>query len=91
MADNIEQYKNLLNEIIAKQTVILGPDIALLKARGVEGLEVTDDGTVTDISGDPAKTAEQLVDAYVQLSGQIIKNALASVFAKYPELRKKNR
>ena len=49
-----EQYVALISEIIKKQSVILGPEIAILKARSVSGL--------------------------------IVKNALGSIFAKYPEL-----
>ncbi len=32
-------YKQMLTEIIKKQIVILGPQIAVLKARGVPGLK----------------------------------------------------
>jgi hypothetical protein len=85
--DQKEKYKLLLTEIIAKQAIILGPQIAVLKARNVSGLTVSDDGKVLDFSEDPRKTLEQLVDEYVNLSGQIVKNALGSVFAKYPDLR----
>jgi len=86
--DPNEQYKLLLSEIIAKQAVILGPSIAVLKARNVQGLEVDDKGKVIRISGDHQETLERLVDEYVNLSGQIVKNALVSVFEKYPQLRK---
>ncbi|MFZ6036188.1 MAG: hypothetical protein ACOYUK_03520 [Patescibacteria group bacterium] len=81
-----EQYKALLTEIIGKQAVVLGPDIAVLKARSVSGLKVSDDGTVTDYEGDPKKLIQDLVDKYVELSGLIVKNALNSVFAKYPSI-----
>ena len=81
-------YQTLLSEIIAKQSVILGPDIAILKARNVGGLTVSDDGKVTDVKGDPDKLVKQLVDEYVNLSGQIVKSALDSVFAKYPNFKK---
>lgn len=84
-----EQYKSLLSDIIAKQAVILGPDIAVLKARSVVGLKVDEAGAVIDFSGDPKELLERLVDIYVELSGQIVKSALSSVFAKYPELNKK--
>ncbi len=81
-----DQYKSLLSEIIAKQAVILGPDIAVLRARSVTGLEVNDDGTVVNFSGDPSEVVQQLIDSYVQLSGQIVKNAMGSIFSKYPGL-----
>ena len=85
--ENKEQYLSLTTEIIGKQAVILGPDIAVLKARSVEGLTVSDDGKVSDISGDPKETVQKLVNTYVELSGQIVKNAMGSIFEKYPDLK----
>ena len=87
-ADNNDKYKALLSEIIAKQSIILGPEISVLKARNVPGITVSANGVVTDISGDYRQILEKLVDEYVALSGMIVKNALSSVFAKYPELEK---
>lgn len=83
-----QQYKELLSEIIAKQAIILGPDIAVLKARSVPGVQVTDEGKVIALDGDPQQLIQQLVDKYVDLSGQIVKNALGSVFARYPGIQK---
>ncbi len=85
---NKEQYKKLLSEIIAKQAVILGPQIAVIKARNVPILEVSDKGEVLDIKGDPQEAVEKLIDVYVELSGMIVKNALGSIFAKYPTIKK---
>ncbi|GMQ95005.1 MAG: hypothetical protein BMS9Abin13_115 [Patescibacteria group bacterium] len=82
-----EQYKALIAEIVAKQTVILGPKIAILKARNVEGLVVSDDGSVIEVKGNPDKVLQQLIDQYVELSGQIVKNALGTIFAKYPAIK----
>lgn len=83
-----EQYKSLIIEIIAKQAVILGPEIAILKAKNVPGIVVSGDGTVTDISGNPEEALKKLIDEYVDLSGQIVKNALGSIFSKYPNIKK---
>lgn len=82
-----EQYLELLTEIIKKQAVILGPEIAILKARNVSELVVDKDGKVTDVVGDPDAATKKLVDEYVALSGQIVKTALNSVFTKYPSLK----
>lgn len=79
---------SLMSEIIAKQSDILGPDIAILKARNVAGLEIGDDGKVTNISGNPQEVLQKLVNEYVELSGLIVKNALGSVFEKYPDIKK---
>jgi len=80
-------YKQMLTEIIKKQIVILGPEIAVLKARGVEGLKVTDDGAVTEVSGPEQVVLQKLIDEYVALSGEIVKNAVNSIFQKYPSIQ----
>ena len=84
--DEKGQYAELISEVIKKQTVILGPEIAILKARSVPGLMVDNDGKVTGVGDNPKETLQRLVDQYVELSGQIVKNALGSIFAKYPDL-----
>lgn len=88
MDENKQQYLSLLSEIIAKQSIILGPGMAILKARSVQGIIIDDFGKVTEINGDPAEMVQKLVDQYVELSGQIVKSALSSIFIKYPELKK---
>jgi hypothetical protein len=82
-----EDYKNLINDILAKQAVILGQDIVLLKARNVAGLSLDSEGRVKSISGNPEEVLQKLVDEYISLSGQIVKNILSPVFAKYPEIK----
>ncbi|HBD24956.1 MAG: hypothetical protein A2566_00660 [Candidatus Zambryskibacteria bacterium RIFOXYD1_FULL_40_13] len=81
-----QQYTEIMTEIIKKQSVILGPEIAVLKARSVSGLVVENDGRVSEVGENPQATLQKLVDQYVELSGQIVKNALGSIFAKYPNL-----
>ena len=85
-----EEYKNILTEIIKKQAVILGPQIAVLKARAVAGITVSDEGDVTAIAGNEGEVLQKLIDQYVSLSGEIVRNAVNSVFAKYPSLNKNN-
>lgn len=87
--DDKTRYVAIITEIIARQSIILGPDIALLKARSVVGLTVDDKGIVTDIKGDGNAILQQLINTYVELSGMIVKNALGSIFEKYPELNNK--
>ncbi len=82
-----EQYKAVISEVIAKQVVILGPEIAVLKAKNVPELEVSSNGVVTDIKGDPQVALQKLIDQYVELSGQIVKNALGPIFTKYPSVK----
>ena len=87
MPDLNDNYKNLINDIIAKQTLILGPDIVLLKARNIPGLELSADGKVESIKGDHQQVLQSLVNEYIALSGQIVKNILSPVLAKYPEIK----
>lgn len=82
-----EEYIAMIQEVIEKQSVILGPQIAELKARNVSELAIAEDGTVTDIKGDPKEALQKLIDQYVELSGQIVKNALGSIFTKYPSIK----
>lgn len=83
----IEDYKKLLSEIIHKQMDVLGPEIAIQKARSISALKVSDDGQASHLSGDPAKALQDLVNVYISLSGEIVKNILTPVFEKYPEIK----
>lgn len=87
MANNNNDFKNLVTEVIQKQAVILGPDIAIMKARNVSEITVTGDGTVTEVKGDPQAVLQKLIDEYVALSGLIIKKALEPLLQKYPKVR----
>lgn len=84
--ESIDDYKKVMSEIIQRQMVILGPDIALLKARNVEGLAVGSDGFVTNLDGDPSDLLQKLIDEYVALSGLIVKKAMEPLLRKYPNL-----
>lgn len=88
--DQTEQYKAVMSEIIAKQSVILGPEMAIMRAKKVFGIEVGDKGEVTSVSGEPADALKRLIDTYVELSGQIVRNALGPIFTKYPEVKQGN-
>jgi len=88
--ENEHQYEELISEVIAKQSIILGPDIAIVKARNVAELVVNDQGKVIEIKGDPGTALQKIVNEYVELSGMIVKNALGSIFEKYPDVKKIN-
>lgn len=85
--DEKKQYISIISEVIEKQSIILGPDIAKLKARNVSEIIFSENGEVKDINGDPAKVLQALINEYVNLSGQIVKNALSSIFEKYPSIK----
>lgn len=80
-------YQGLLSDLVKKQMVMLGPSVAVLKARKVVALTVADDGQVTAISGDPHAALNQLVTEYMNLSGQIAQTTLQSLLEKYPEIK----
>lgn len=82
----IQDHKNLLTEIIQKQIVILGPDIALLKARNVPGLVVNDNGEVIEVKGNEQEVVQRLIEEYVNLSGLIVKKTMEPLLEKYPSI-----
>ncbi len=86
--DEKEQYKSLIGEVIQKQAIILGPQMAIARAKRVQELVISDKGVVLEITGDPQVVVQKLIDQYVELSGLIVKNALSSVFVKYPSVKK---
>jgi hypothetical protein len=66
--------------------VVLGPDITILKAQGVEGLILDSKANVADITSDKVEVLQALVDAYVGLGGQAVKDVIDLSFAKYPQI-----
>src|SRR5258708_15062742 len=80
-----QDYKKLLTDVIKKQIVILGPGITLAKARNVKGLTVADDGTVTDMQGQPQELIQALIEQFVQLSGLIVKKTMEPLLSAYPD------
>lgn len=86
MADQTE-YKQMLTDLIQKQMVVLGPNIALDKARKIAGIKITDDGTVLDMDGDPQLVLKGVANEYMNLSGQIAQMTLNTLLEKYPTLK----
>lgn len=86
MSDH-EEYKKMLTDLVQKQMVVLGPNIALDKARKIYGLEVGDDGTVLEIKGDPQMILKAVANEYMALSGQIAQMTLNTLVEKYPSLK----
>ncbi len=89
MSDDSD-YKNLLSDLIKKQMVMLGPSVALSKARKVTSLTVDDSGEVSAISGDPQEALKALAGEYMALSGQIAQMTLDSLLEKYPGIKNQN-
>ena len=86
MAD-VDIYKNMLSDLIKKQMIMLGPNVALGTVRKVSGITVSEDGTVTDITGEPQVVMEGVANAFMNLSGQIAQMTLKTILEKYPTIK----
>jgi len=64
-----KDYADLIELMLRKETLILGPDVVIRKARLVPGLTMNNDGKVIDIKGNPQKILDNLVDEYKMLLG----------------------
>ncbi|GIW62054.1 MAG: hypothetical protein KatS3mg089_0906 [Patescibacteria group bacterium] len=81
-----QEYKKLLTDVIQRQIMLLGPTIAVTKARQVPGITVADDGTVVSFTGDPQQLTQQLIEQFVELSGLIVRKTMEPLLASYPGL-----
>lgn len=79
-----QEYIDLFNEIIRRQIIVLGPDIAVIIAKKVEGLAFSSEGKVTDYDGDPQELLQSLINGYVNLSGMIVRKTIEPLLAKHP-------
>jgi len=82
-----EENEKIITELIQKQMVVLGPNIALDTARKVAGLKVAEDGKVLGISGDFFMVLKALAHEYTALSESITLKTLEGLKAKYPQLK----
>ena len=82
-----EEYKKMLTDLIQKQMVVLGPNIALDKAKKIPGLSVNEEGGVTEITGDPQMILKGVANEYMALSGQIAQMTLNTLLEKYPMMK----
>ncbi|MDP2631446.1 MAG: hypothetical protein Q8P30_01615 [Candidatus Uhrbacteria bacterium] len=74
-----KKAKDVMNELIKKQMVILGPGVAIGKAKNIPGLSVDDSGNVTAVKGSDQKALDLLVEEYAALSGQITRSIVESI------------
>jgi len=84
--ENNTDYKKAITEIVQKQIVVLGPEIAILKAKNIDGLDVNENGEVIGFKGNPKEILQGIVDEYISLSGQVFKKLLAPILKKYPDI-----
>ena len=71
-----QDYKSLLTDVIKKQIAILGPQIVVEKVKNVSGIKIDDNGQVLEVTEDPQKIIQALIDQFVQLSGLIVKKTM---------------
>lgn len=79
-----QEYIDLFNEVVQRQTVVLGPDIAIIIAKKVKGLQFSGEGKVVDYIGDPQQILQLLINGYVNLSGMIVRKTIEPLLAKHP-------
>ncbi len=87
MTKELEEYKKMLTDLVRKQMIVLGPNIALDKARKVPGVVITESGEVQGISGDPHLVLKSVANEYMNLSGQIAQMTLNTLLEKYPSIK----
>ena len=78
-------YKKLLTQIVKKEMVILGPSIAVYKARKVKGLTVSNNGNVIHAIGNYQKLTTDLINQYTKLSNNLVAKPLQKILSNYPE------
>lgn len=64
-------YHDLIQAAIERESDVLGLADAVERANQVEGLSVDDEGTVVSVSGEGKAVLGDLVDAYVEASGDV--------------------
>jgi len=89
-AQNNDYFKNLIAEIVKKHAVLYGPQIAVSKAAEIEGLEVSSEGEVKQVTGDSEYILRQLLSKYMDLSTHITKTVFLQILENYPEDTKKH-
>lgn len=70
-------FEDAIETAIEKEIQTLGKDIAVKRARSVEGLEIDDDGKVTALERDGSDVLGDLVLEYVDYAGTISASMIA--------------
>ena len=76
MSDTAQLYQKLLNDAIHKQMTILGPQITLIKVKNVEGLTVTEDGTVATLGNNPENVVTNFLEEFREISSPLVKKTM---------------
>ena len=87
---NSDYFKNLIADIIKKHTVLYGPQIAVSTASEIDGLELSREGEVKQVTGDSEYILRQLIAKYMDLSTHITKAVFLQILENYPETTRKH-
>lgn len=84
-------YQEILTAIVQKQMSILGPALALKKARNVKNLLVSEEGIVLSMTGNFEQVLKELINEFASLSGVIAKKfsqeAVEPILVRNPQLK----
>jgi len=88
--ENEQAYKEVINTIIESKVKAFG-QLAINKAKIINGLTVDDQGNVGSISGDPKTVIHNLLITYEEICGRVSTISARTVTArlrrnKYPNL-----
>ena len=84
-------YEDLIMAIVKMQGKVIGLGIALHLARGVLGLEISEDGVAATYDGDPVTILENLVERYRKVERDVAitlaKKAIEPLIKESPDLK----
>jgi len=84
-------YEDLIMAIVKTQAKVIGLGIALHIARGIQGLDISEDGVAATYDGDPITILENLVERYRKVERDVAitlaKKAIEPLIAESPELK----
>lgn len=86
-----QDYKSLISEYIKKQMIILGPVVAVEKARKVDKVKVEDNGEVTQIIGDGNEAMVMVESEYEGMIGSVANTVLLRILDKTPVVEKESK
>ncbi len=72
----VPDFKEILTQVIKKQMIAIGPDITIAKVKSIPGVVISDDGTVTEIAGEPKQITKELEEAFTELTGSLVKKTM---------------
>ena len=81
------QSKQFITELIRRQMVLLGSNLALDTANRVEGIEVDSIGSVRRLQGEPILIIESLIKEFQKLSPQVTNAVVSMQFIQFPEVK----